>query len=79
MSAWLKTNGPTTERNLMKWDAMPATPFPITSITLAKDRLILYGRSSAAAPSRPVKSLDAERGGHGGPPVQEYQEPQVDL
>ena len=28
MSAWLKTNGPAAERNLMKWDAMPAPPFP---------------------------------------------------
>jgi hypothetical protein len=28
MSAWLKQNGPTTERNLMNWDAMPKPPFP---------------------------------------------------
>lgn len=28
MSAWLKTNGPATERNLMKWDAMPKLPSP---------------------------------------------------
>ena len=28
MSAWLKTNGPATERNLMKWDAMPKPPYP---------------------------------------------------
>jgi hypothetical protein len=28
MSAWLKTNGPTTERNLMTWDAMPKLPSP---------------------------------------------------
>jgi hypothetical protein len=28
MSAWLKTNGPSTERNLMKWDAMPKPPSP---------------------------------------------------
>ena len=32
--------------------------------------LILYGRSSVAAPSRAVESLRAGRGGHGGPPVQ---------
>ena len=30
----------------------------------------LYGRSSVAAPSRAVKPFRAERGGHGGPPVQ---------
>jgi hypothetical protein len=28
MSAWLKTNAPATESNLMKWDAMPKPPFP---------------------------------------------------
>ena len=28
MSAWLKTNGPATERDLMKWDAMPKPPSP---------------------------------------------------
>jgi hypothetical protein len=28
MSAWLKTNGPSIERNLMKWDAMPKPPSP---------------------------------------------------
>ena len=28
MSAWLKANGPVTERNLMKWDAMPKPPSP---------------------------------------------------
>jgi hypothetical protein len=26
MSAWLKKNGPTTENNLMKWDALPKPP-----------------------------------------------------
>jgi hypothetical protein len=26
VSAWLKTNGPATERNLMKWDATPRLP-----------------------------------------------------
>jgi hypothetical protein len=26
MSAWLKANGPSTERNLMNWDAMPKPP-----------------------------------------------------
>ena len=28
MSAWLKTNGPAMERDLMKWDAMPKLPSP---------------------------------------------------
>ena len=28
MSAWLEKNGPTTEKNLMKWDAMPKPPSP---------------------------------------------------
>lgn len=28
MSAWLKTNGVSTERNLMTWDAMPKPPSP---------------------------------------------------
>jgi hypothetical protein len=28
MSAWLEKNGPTTEGNLMKWDAMPKLPSP---------------------------------------------------
>ena len=28
MSAWLKTNAPTTESNLMKWDSMPKPPSP---------------------------------------------------
>lgn len=28
MSAWLNKNGPTIERNLMKWDAMPKPPSP---------------------------------------------------
>jgi hypothetical protein len=28
MSAWLEKNGPDTERNLMKWDAMPKAPSP---------------------------------------------------
>jgi len=27
MSKWLQDNGPTTERNLMKWDAMPKLPY----------------------------------------------------
>ena len=26
MSEWLEKNGPTTEKNLMKWDAMPKPP-----------------------------------------------------
>lgn len=28
MSAWLKTNGPITERNLMSWDAVPSLAAP---------------------------------------------------
>jgi hypothetical protein len=28
MSAWLERNGPTTERELMKWDAIPNPPSP---------------------------------------------------
>ena len=28
MSAWLEKNGPATEKNLMKWDAMPKPPAP---------------------------------------------------
>lgn len=28
MSAWLRKNGPITERNLMTWDAMPKLPSP---------------------------------------------------
>jgi len=28
MSAWLEKNGPDTEKNLMKWDAMPKPPGP---------------------------------------------------
>ena len=28
MSAWLEKNGPTAEKNLMKWDAMPKPPSP---------------------------------------------------
>ncbi len=28
MSAWLAKNGPTTEKNLMTWDAMPKPPMP---------------------------------------------------
>jgi hypothetical protein len=27
MGRWLQDNGPTTERNLMKWDAMPKLPY----------------------------------------------------
>jgi hypothetical protein len=27
MGTWLQDNGPTTERNLMKWDAMPKLPY----------------------------------------------------
>jgi hypothetical protein len=27
MSKWLQDNGPATERNLMKWDAMPKLPY----------------------------------------------------
>lgn len=30
MSAWLKANGASTERNLMEWDAMPKLPSPLT-------------------------------------------------
>jgi hypothetical protein len=28
MSAWIKQNAPTTEKTLMKWDAMPKPPYP---------------------------------------------------
>lgn len=28
MSAWLVRNGPGTEKNLMKWEAMPKLPTP---------------------------------------------------
>ena len=34
-------------------------------------KVFLYGRSSVAAPSRAVESFCSERGGHGGPPVQD--------
>src|SRR3990172_1596302 len=29
MSAWLEKNGPDTEKNLLKWDAMPKPPAPM--------------------------------------------------
>src|SRR5215468_4814181 len=45
-----------------------ATTKPVAS------RIFLYGRSSVAAPRRKRAAFRA-RGGHGGPPVQEYPTP----